>query len=59
MAVVKMRKMVVMAPICEPIFIKRYISTTGTRIIVNKIGFICPQSKLLVEINQQSNYYRQ
>ena len=31
---------------------------TGTRIIVNNIGFICPQSKLLVEINQHSNYYK-
>ena len=29
----------------------------GIKIINNKIEFICPQSKLLVEINQHSNYY--
>ena len=28
----------------------------GTNNINNKVEFICPQSKLLVEINQQSNY---
>ena len=39
-----------------PILIKRYISITGTNIINNNIGFICPQSKLPVEINQHSNY---
>ena len=49
--------MVVTAPIWEPILIKRYISITGTKIIANNIEFICPQSKLLVEINQHSNYY--
>ena len=29
----------------------------GIKIKNNKIEFICPQSKLLVEINQHSNYY--
>ena len=29
---------------------------TGIKIINSKIEFICPQSKLLVEINQHSNY---
>ena len=51
-AVVKISKIVDIAPIEEPIFIRRYISTTGIRMINNKIEFICPQSKLLVEINQ-------
>jgi len=45
------------APICEPILINTNISIAGTKIINNKIEFICPQSKLLVEINQHSNYY--
>ena len=31
---------------------------TGIKIINSKIEFICPQSKLLVEINQHSNYYK-
>ena len=37
---------------------KKNISIAGTKIIVNKTEFICLQSKLLVEINQHSNYYK-
>ena len=33
----KISKIVVIAPICEPILIKRYISIAGTKIIAKKI----------------------
>ena len=57
-AVLNISKIVVIAPIWEPIFIKRNISMAGIKKINSKIEFICLQSKLLVEINQHSNYIK-
>ena len=39
---IQISKIVYIAPISEPILIRRYISITGIMMINNKIEFICP-----------------
>ena len=40
-AVINIKEIVLKAPICEPIFINKYISKIGIKIIDNKTVFIC------------------